>query len=60
MSFGVMISLSEVECYRCLKPLGSNRTLVFDADGDKRVSTKGKWRHGECRDEMPDMRPDGE
>ncbi len=57
MSLGV--NLSEVICWRCNKPLGSNRTLVFDADGDKRYSTKGMWRHDDC-DEVPDMRPDGE
>lgn len=47
-----MTSLSEVICYRCDKPLGTNRTLVFDAEGDKRYSRKGKWRHGECREEI--------
>jgi len=52
-----MVNLSEVICYRCDKPLGTGRTLVFDAEGDKRVSTKGKWRHGEC-DALPDMRMD--
>jgi len=60
INMGMLINLSEVICYRCGKPLGTDRTLMFDADGDKRVSTKRKWRHGECRDEMPDLRPDGE
>ena len=42
------VNLSEVICYVCDKPLGSSRTLCFDAEGDKRVSTKGKWRHCDC------------
>ena len=43
-----IVDLSEVICHVCDKPLGSNRTLCFDAEGDKRISTKGKWRHCDC------------
>ena len=49
-------SLSEVICYRCLKPLGTGRTVMCD---EKPKTGKG-WRHGECPSEVPDMRPDGE
>ncbi len=52
-------ALSEVICWRCNKPLGSNRTLVFDADGDKRYSAKGMWRHEDCY-ALSNLRPDGE
>jgi len=47
---GRLINLSEVICWRCDKPLGTGRTLVFDAEGDKRYSTKGMWRHADCKE----------
>ena len=50
-----LLSLSEVVCYRCHKPLGIERTIMYDE-----TTKDGKgWRHGEC-DALPDMRPDGE
>lgn len=54
MKIGII--LSEVECYRCNKPLGTGRTLMYD---EKTKTGKG-WRHGECPDEVPSLRPDGE